>query len=204
MKLSTLKQYNLKKSFSLFAVCAALFLISGCAHQIAITPEATPKRVTENLSAKKVAYVMTDEQRNTKVTSAGGGGDKVSYYPYRDLEKAIRDALNAVYSDVQVLNTDTDIEKMKTENLFYIFKPTITTTSDSDSIFTWPPTSFTIDLKCIVIDESAKPFSELTVTGSGNAEFSEFKKNFGLAGSRAASDLSEKLKEEILKNKNLL
>jgi hypothetical protein len=194
----------LKNSFSILVVCTALFMISGCAHQIAITPEVTPKRVTDNLSAKKVAYLMTDEQRNVKVTTAGGGGDKVSYYPYRDLEKSIRDALSAVYSDVQVINVDTDIDKMKSENLSYLFKPTIKTSSDSDSIFTWPPTSFTIDLKCIVLNENSKPVTDLTVTGTGNAEFSEFKMNFGLAGSRAANDLSEKLKVEILKNKNLL
>jgi hypothetical protein len=194
---------RLKKSFTLSAICASLVLVSGCAHQIAITPDATPKRDTSNLSAKKVAYLMTDAQRNTQVTTAGGGGDKVSYYPYKDLEKAIRDALNAVYSDVQVVKSEIDIGKMKEENLSYIFKPTITTTSASDSMFTWPPTSFKIDLNCIILDENAKPSAEFTVTGIGRAEFSEFKMNFGLAGSRAANNLSEKLKAEIMKNKNL-
>lgn len=195
---------RVKKSFWILGICALLLIISGCAHQITITPDTTAKRDPNNISAKKVAYLMTDDQRNTQVTTAGGGGDKVSYYPYRDLEKSIRDALNAVYSDVQVIKSESDIEKMKAENLSYIFKPTITTTSNSDSIFTWPPTSFKIDLNCIVINESTKPSAEFTVTGTGNAEFSEFKKDFGLAGSRAAGDLSEKLKEAILKNKNLL
>lgn len=194
---------NLKKMVGFLVVCISFLAFSGCAHQITITPETTPKRVTENLNPKKVAYIMTDEQRNTKVSTAGGGGDKVNYYPYRDLEKSIRDALNAVYSDVQVIKSDADIEKFKPEKLSYIFKPTITTTSDSDSVFTWPPTSFKIDITCIVIDENSNLISEFTVTGTGNAEFSEFKKHFGLAGSRAASDVSEKLKEEILKNKNL-
>jgi|GEM_PF-6806081 len=70
--------------------------LSACAHSIVISPLETPKRDGQNLCPKNVAYVMTDVDRNKQVTTEGGGGDKVIYFPFRDLEKAIRDSLKAI------------------------------------------------------------------------------------------------------------
>lgn len=175
-------------------------LIAACAHPITITPNKTPERIETSLSAKKVAYVISETDRNKQVTTSGGGGDKVTYYPYRDVEKAIRDALRAVYSEVIAIQSASDTKIIVDNNISLIYTPEITTTSSSDSVFTWPPTYFRVELNCNVNESNGKELTKLKVTGSGNAEFSEFKINTGLAGSRATSDLSEKLRQEILKS----
>jgi len=174
--------------------------IAACAHPITIIPNKTPERIETSLSTKKVAYVISEADRNNQVTTSGGGGDKVTYYPYRDLEKAIRDALRAVYTDVIAIQSNADTKTIADNNISLIYTPEITTTSSSDSAFTWPPTYFRVELTCSANEPNGKELTKLKVTGSGNAEFSEFKINTGLAGSRASSDLSEKLRQEILKN----
>lgn len=178
-------------------------LISACAHPITIVPNKTPERNAALLSQKKAAYIMTESDRNKQVTTAGGGGDKVNYYPYRDVEKAIRDALRSIYADVIAISSSSDFDSIKTNNISVIYTPVISTVSSSDSAFTWPPTYFQVELTCNVNDIIGKELSFIKVTGNGNAEFSEFKINTGLAGSRASSDLSEKLRQEILKHSYL-
>lgn len=184
-------------------VLALASLLGACAHPIVISPIETPGRDSAFLSPKKAAYVMTDADRNTQVTTEGGGGDKVSYFPYRDLEKGIRDALRAVYSDVFVIKSPFDSDAIQQNGISFVFAPEILTSSSSQSIFTWPPTQFTIELSCYVTDPAGNILSRIRVVGSGAAEFSEFKSDLGLAGRRAASDVSEKLKQEIRANPRL-
>lgn len=191
------------KKLSGAAFVVSTMLIFGCAHPIAITPTSTIERPDKPLVKKNVAYVMTDADREKQVTTEGGGGDKVSYYPYKDLEKAIRDALRVVYADVSVVQSQNNIDALKTRNVSYVFVPEITTTSDSPSYFTWPPTKFRVEMNANVTDAKGNFITRIRVVGTGNAEFSEFKGNFGLAGSRAADDFSGKLVDEIKNNPKL-
>jgi hypothetical protein len=69
------------------AACVAIAVLSGCAHSITISGDSTalttgakPQQID-----KVVGLIITDEQRMKDVTTAGGGGDKVTYKPYRDL-----------------------------------------------------------------------------------------------------------------------
>jgi len=178
-------------------------LLGACAHPIVISPLETPSRDNDAIQSKQVAYVMTDADRNKQVTTEGGGGDKVSYFPYRDLEKAIRDALRSVYSDVSVIKSPSDVMAIKENDISLVFAPEIMTSSNSQSIFTWPPTQFTIELALNVTDAVGNIISRIRVISSGAAEFSEFKADFGLAGRRAASELSDKLKQEVSANPRL-
>jgi hypothetical protein len=146
---------------------------------------------------------MTDVDRNKQVTTEGGGGDKVIYFPFRDLEKAIRDSLKAIYSDVSVIRSPNDAEFVKENNISFIFAPEIYTSSNSNSAFTWPPTQFNIELACTVTDPGGNIISRIRVLGTGTAEYSEFKSDFGLAGRRAATEVSARLREEIWSNPRL-
>jgi hypothetical protein len=184
-------------------ILAFAAFLGACAHPIAISPLEIPAGGDASLSPKKVAYVMTDAYRNYQVTTDGGGGDKVKYFPYRDLEKAIRGALRAVYSDVFVIKSPSDSGAIQENDISFVFAPEIFTSSNSPSIFTWPPTQFTIELTCKVTDPVGKKISRIRVVGSGVAEYSEFKADFGLAGRRAASELSEKLKRKIIADPRL-
>lgn len=188
------------RSFLLVVITA---LLAACAHPISITPSNYSDRGSVPVSQKKVAYVMTDSDRNKEVTTAGGGGDKVSYYPYRDLERSIRDTLGSIYSDVYVLSSPTDIASIRSKGIALVFTPEISTVSSSSSMFTWPPTRFIINLSCTVTDQDVSLISKIKASGEGEAEFSEFASDFGLAGKRAAEDLSKKLKMEILYDSRL-
>ena len=182
---------------------ALLALLTACAHPIGISPLETPVRNEAGLNPKKVAYVMTEADRAREVITPGGGGDKVSYFPYRDLEKSIRDALRSVYADVFVVKSASDREAIASFGVSYVFSPGITTSSSSPSPFTWPPTQFAIDLTCEVSDTEGKPVTSVKAQGKGTAEFAEFKSDFGLSGRRAAAQLSEQLKQQVLADTKL-
>ena len=194
---------RLHTSARLLFAALTVSLLAACAHPIGIGPLETPTRNEGGLSPKKVAYVMTDADRTREVITPGGGGDKVSYFPYRDLEKAIRDALRAVYSDVFVVKAANDQEAIRAVGARLVFTPVITTTSESPSLFTWPPTRFTIDLACTVTDADGQRVTDVRAQGTGTAEFAEFMKDFGLSGRRAATQLSEQLKQAVVSNPQL-
>lgn len=189
--------------FGSFLALAIAALLVGCAHPIVIGPTQTPARYAESLINKNVAYVLSESDRSKEVTTDGGGGDSVRYFPYRDLEKGIRDALRAVYADVYVIRSAKDTNAIKSGNISYIFIPEISTSSSSSSIFTWPPTKFNIEVSCNVTDADGNLVSRIKAKGTGAAEFSEFIPEFGLAGRRAANDLSENFKQAISADQKL-
>jgi hypothetical protein len=185
------------------AALATAALLAGCSHPITMITETTPPRSVAHLIPKKVAYVMTDAQRDQQVTTAGGSGDRVSYYPYRDLEKSIRDALRAVYRDVIVLRTAGDAKVNEAAGVSLVFTPQIKTDSSSSSWVTWPPTSFTAEVACVVSDAAGAEVTRLRATGNGTAEFGEFNGDYGLAARRAATRLTSQLSSEIRRNEKL-
>jgi hypothetical protein len=190
----------MKFSNALRAACAAgvIALLSGCAHDITISGDnsALASKTAAPIN-KTIGLVITDEERNKEVVSPGGGGDKVSYKPYQDLELPIYLELGNIFKDVVKLNSTPDAATSQSKNLSYIVTPTITTTSSSPSLLTWPPTDFTVTLQCTVTDPTGKLVMTTAVTGSGHAEFSEFKRNFGLAAQRATLDAVQKMQSAM-------
>ncbi|MBQ0757104.1 MAG: hypothetical protein KBT54_08360, partial [Amphritea sp.] len=179
-------------------------LVVGCAHPINISQLEDQADYAGDKVSKTVAYVITDAQKQEEVISPGGGGDKVSYYPYRDLEKTIRSVLGSVYDDVYAINSTTDTKAIESNNIQLIYVPVISTSSSSESMFTWPPTKFTVNLSCSVSDAKGKNVVNVMVSGDGVAEFSEFKSDFGLSARRASTDLGNNFaaairKEEVIK-----
>lgn len=65
---------------------------------------------------------MTEADRAKQVTTEGGGGDKISYFPYKDLEKGIRDALKSLYRDVVLVRSPSDFEAFKRDGVGIIFR----------------------------------------------------------------------------------
>ena len=176
-------------------------MLNACAHPITINPSSTPVRVEEQLYSKKVVgYVMTEADRTKEVTTEGGGGDKASYFPYKDLEKGIRDALRSLYSDVLLLHSPSDVEAIQRDQIDFVFVPEIRTSSSSEGLFTWMPTHFSIDLSCTVTDQAGTVLSRVRAVGQGVAHFSENQHDFGLAGKRAAQNALEEFVSEIRAN----
>jgi len=187
----------------LAAASALIALVAGCSHPITMITETAPPRSTAHLIPKKVAYVMTDAQRDLQVTTAGGSGDRVSYYPYRDLEKSIRDALRGVYRNVIVLRTASDAKANEAAGVSLVFTPQIKTDSSSSSWVTWPPTAFTAEVSCVVTDAAGAEVTRVRAVGNGAAEFGEFNGDYGLAARRAARQMTSQLSSEIRRNEKL-
>lgn len=187
----------MKRLLGFLGVLAVVTALVGCAHPITLTPDAT--RLTPGGDSKvdrKVGLVVSDDMRKRQVTSPGGGGDKVSYLPYRDLEAGLYAVLQGSFSDVTLLPSAGD-PKARAAGLNYVVMPTIVTTSFSPSLLTWPPTVFTVELTCSIRDLDDKPVSEVHVQGEGRAEFEEFKNNPSLSAQRASEDALRKLQAAL-------
>lgn len=177
------------------ALCMlALTVLQGCAHPISLNPDLAAVKAGSFVKIdRKVGFYIGDDDRKREVTTPGGGGDKVSYFPYRDMETGLYVALSESFATVMRVNGPAD-PRVKAEGLNYVISPMIVTQSSSPSPLTWPPTVFTVELTCKVTDADGKPVSEVKATGTGNAEFSEFKSNYSLSAKRAVEDALSKLK----------
>lgn len=179
---------------ALYAALLLAVLVTGCAHPISLTPNNLDKIAvggTEKIN-RKVGLLISDADRARVVETAGGGGDKVSYQPYRDLELGLYTALSQSFTDVSKVTAATD-PKVASQGISYIVTPLISTTSSSPSPFTWPPTVFMIDLSCTIADTGGRTVREFKVQGEGRAEFNEFKSDFSLSAKRATEDALSKL-----------
>lgn len=182
------------------AIIAATF-ISGCAHPLSISPNIAKIERDANSqprSKQSVGYFISAEVRNLEVTTPGGGGDKLRYSPYRDIETAFYKMLTNVFDNVTKLTGPSDTEAISKNNIGYVITPEIITNSSSPSPFTWPPTKFSVDLTCKISDASGKLVTSKQVVGEGQAEFDEFKADFSLSARRASEDALRKMQSKLL------
>lgn len=180
---------------------AALVLAAaagGCAHPISLQGDTgvLVGAVAGPKIDRKVALAISEAQKAQQVTTAAGGGDKVSYFPYRDLETGLYVALSEAFTGVTRVSSPTD-PKVAQDNATLVFVPEVTTTSYSPSLLTWPPTVFTIQIDASVRNAANAPVTQIRVQGEGRAEFDEFKSDFSLSAKRAAQDALRKLLEAI-------
>ena len=188
---------NLKFAFLL----AAAAVLTGCAHPVMISPKLDQIALPADAKPKsqaKVAYFIPAELLAKEVVTPGGGGDKVTSYPYRDLETSLYKMLSNVFDGVHKAKSADDRAALSANVVSYLITPTITVSSDSSSAFTWPPTDFTVDLQCSIVDKDGKLVESKTVSGSGKATFDEFKSDVGLSGKRAAEADVLKMQKELL------
>jgi hypothetical protein len=137
----------------------ALTVLQGCAHPISLNPDlAAVKAESVTKIDRKVGFYIGDDDRKREVTTPGGGGDKVSYFPYRDMEAGLYVALSETFATVTRVNGPAD-PRVRAEGLNYVISPTITTQSSSPSPLTWPPPVFTVELTCRVTVADGKPVS---------------------------------------------
>jgi len=179
-----------------------VLLVTGCAHPIVMNPELSALR-TENAKKSKATagYYISPANKAIQVESKGGGGDFVTYFPYKDTEAALKTILSNKFSKVYSLNQLTNDPLVKTKNIKFIFTPTILTDSYSPSALTWPPTDFTVILTCKAYSEDGKNIWEKSVTGKGHAEYSEFKSDFSLSAKKASQHAFKLMMNEILSAK---
>jgi hypothetical protein len=182
---------------------ACIFML-GCAHPINIAPNmALVKGEGIAKIDKKVGYHISDASKALEVTGPGGGGDKIRYFPYRDFEAGFYMALNEVFTEVTRVSDPKDTAMLKKDGVSLLITPEIETQSSSPSLLTWPPTKFTLNLSCKVVDASGSVLDTVRVRGEGQAEFSEFKNNFSLAATRASNEALTRLIKALGESKVL-
>ncbi|WP_193611026.1 energy transducer TonB [Paraburkholderia caledonica] len=190
---------DIRRYARLAALYVGISLVAGCAHNITIAPDAaslTPAKKPNQINAT-VGLVVTNAMRTQETLTPGGGGDKVAYKPYHDLEFPVYLALSQTFKDVVKFDEAPNEASARAKGLTYLITPEIATTSSSPSMLTWPPTDFTVTLTCTVSDPSGKVIAKPRVTGSGHAGFDEFKHNLGLSAERATIEAIRKLPDAI-------
>ena len=174
---------------------SALFL-GGCAHPIKVGPDIAviDQKISTNAAAPaRIGYYIPPELLALEVTTPGGGGDNVRYYPYRDIEPGFERLLSKLFSDVVRLPAPPAYSGEIHQKLDYVFEPLISTSSGSTGFFTWPPTNFSVDLTSTIRDASGKMIASPRVLGVGTAGTSERIADHGIAGRRAMEDALVKM-----------
>lgn len=176
------------------------WLTTGCAHLISVNPDVTNKELwltSHSLIQKNVGYYIDNETLNKEIVTAGGGGDSVRYYPYRDMDNAFSKMIASVFEKIFKLENSDNDNVIRRNNINYIIKPTLVTNSSSPSLFTWPATNFIVDLNCEIRDVSGKLIDILTVVGNGQAAASEVNSDYSIAGKRAMKDALLKMQHRL-------
>jgi hypothetical protein len=186
------------------ALLAAAILV-GCAHPISLTPDVASLEPLQgqSKSPKAVGLHISSVDRQLTVETPGGGGDKVSYFPYRDLETGLYRMLSDVYREVTIVANPTDTDAIAKNGLSFVFVPRLVTNSSSPSMLTWPPTKFSVELTCRIFDATGKEIASKRVLGEGQAEFDEFKRDFSLSAKRASLDAIRKMRTLLLESPEL-
>jgi len=173
----------------------AIIFMSGCSHKISLSPslnELREVKVGNNIDVN-VGYYISNEDKKAEVTTPGGGGDKVKYTPYKDIEAALNTMLSRKFSRVYSLNSMNNKNIIETKNIKYIFTTNIHTNSSSSNILIWPPTDFSIDLTCKAVNTNNQKIWEETVSGKGYANSGELMENFSLSAKRATKEAFSKM-----------
>ena len=185
------------------SLLCALFL-AACAHPISLAPNLTKLDPPAGaVRAGTVGLYVSAADKERQVVTPGGGGDKVSYYPYRELEAGIYKTLGIVFERVIVVASPTAVVALSKAGVSMVARPQIITQSSSSSVLTWPPTDFQVQLSCTFADVGGTAIAETLVTGIGHADFEEFKSDFSLAAKRAAEDALNKTQKAIIAEKKL-
>ncbi|MCG6202131.1 hypothetical protein [Psychromonas antarctica] len=180
-----------------FLAIVFAFVLSGCSHQIQINPDMKEFTTSDQKIDKTVGYFIAKDDISKSVTTPGGGGDSVTYQPYKDTETVLYTVLMNKFSDVYKVDSLEDNNFIEKNNIRYIFIPKLVTNSSSGSAFTWPPTKFMISLTCQAIKSEGEVVWEKSIDVEGDAEFDEFKSDFSLAARRATEKAFIKLAQEL-------
>jgi len=176
----------------------ALFLLSGCVHDISIAPDTTELKKNRPVTIhRSIAYYIPPERYEKSVTTPGGNNDTLRYTPYQDLEEGFRKVLDNVFIDVYKIDS-LDDPKIKEKKIRFIFIPEIETMSYSKSIIDWEPTRFTIILKVDVLSDKKRKLFKTYAQGKGIANFGRYKDNPTYAVEIATRSALLQFQDEII------
>jgi hypothetical protein len=193
------------KTTRLGLLLAAVTAIAGCAHPMTMKPDITGLALPAGATVipKNVGLYISPANRAKEVTTPGGGGDKVSYHPYADIETGLYKVFGNTFQNVDLLNSLSDVNSIAKHTLTLVAIPEVTTNTSSSGFLTWMATDFTVQLSCKITDVAGREITTVSSTGTGHAVFAELKSDFSLAGERASRDALDKLQTAILQSEAL-
>lgn len=174
-----------------------VFLFTGCAHKVSLEGNIDKRLLKshhENPIDVSVAYYIDSQDLNKEYVTDGGGGDNISYFPYKDIDGMLRKTLSTIFSSVEKIESLENIDS----GIKYIFKPDIQTKSSSSSYAFWPPEMFSIIINYQALDNNNQVVWQTQVVGNGEAVFDDFIKDHSAAPKRATIDAMYHLHKEIL------
>jgi hypothetical protein len=180
-------------------------MAAGCAHQMTMRADVAGLALPAGATTipKNIGLYISPENRAKEVTTPGGGGDKVSYRPYADMETGLYKAFGNTFQNVDLMSTLSDVNSIAKHSLTLIAIPEITTTSSSNGVFTWMATDFTVQLSCKFTDVAGREVATVSSKGTGHAGFSDLKSDFSVAGERASRDALEKFQAAVVQSEAL-
>lgn len=187
----------MRRILQLVVATAATLTLLGCAHPINMNPDLATVNPAGAPINRTVGLRITEASKTIEVTTPAGGGDKVRYFPYKDIEPGLYKVVSDTFRETSMIRTDSDLSKLQNSPSALVLTPEITTESASDSVVTWPPTQFTVNLNCRITDLAGKEVDTVRVSGYGRATFDEFKSNFSLAAVRASTDALNRLSQAL-------
>lgn len=192
------------KYLKLSILLILLSTFTGCAHHIDITPDISMIKRSDNADkiSGNVGYYFSQSSKEKEVITPAGGGDRVRYKPYSDIEMAFSKMLGNVFKKVTVLES-ANVAEIKEKSVDYLIFLDISTNSSSPSPFTWPPTWFSVDLESTISDTVGNNLTNISVNGEGNASYSEFLFSHGIAGKRANIDALLKMQTSLINSQEL-
>ena len=195
----------LRNAFRVLGLFVAV-ACAGCAHTIKIVPDQTvltPHPEAEAID-KRVGYFISAENLAKVVTTSAGGGDRVKYLPYTDIETGFSRVLSNVFMEVVAVKDINDINFTWENKIDIVFVPVIETESWSRNIFFWPPTDFSVTIQCVALDRNGTEIWETSVHADGGLiAVSVILGEHGLAGRRATENALQKLQLELEKASEL-
>jgi hypothetical protein len=193
------------QSLRLGFMLAVVMMAAGCAHQMTMRADVAGLALPAGATPipKNIGLYISPENRAKEVTTSGGGGDKVSYRPYADVETGLYKVFVNTFQNVDSMSTLSDVNSIAKHSLTLLAIPEIMTTSSSNGVFTWMATDFTVQLSCKFTDVAGREVATVSSTGTGHAEFSDLKSDFSVAGERASRDALEKFQAAVLQSEAL-
>lgn len=187
-----------------FLLLLPLLLMSGCVHDISVTPELSKlKKVRPVTIHRSVAYYIPSELYTLQVTTPGGNNDELRYRPYQESEAALAKVLGNIFTNVHRIDS-LDDPKIDEHQVRFIFVPQIETMSYSNSNVDWQPTKFSFILKVkFLTADNKETFHESYAQGRGIANFGRYQENPAYAVEIASRSAFLQLQDEIIDQRAL-
>ncbi|OOG39149.1 hypothetical protein [Rhodanobacter sp. C05] len=150
------------------SIIGAILVLAGCAHPVSVRADVNyPSDQTVDTS---VGYFISDANRKLEVTTPAGGGDKMRYFPYRDMEPAILNTLGSVFRKVYSVPEAGRAAYISDHHLTFVFEPILTTNSSGNSAIFWPASDFDLTIKVTALNASGQTVWNRDFTGHGHVE----------------------------------